>query len=350
MSSICKHMILRSDKCHLVWKEKFIVKAKKKEIQKYSNYTHIFCKRRECVEHLGLQILDQYPDDFFFENQCSICLENIKKEDSYKSDSCGHIFHKNCLKQWINSSQSIDYDESKSVNQTCPLCRSKMNTIETGFKTINLIDMTLNFRGERPIYFSPQTIILDGEKIFISGEKLYKLFKSSPSKWAIHDSDYFQPIYEVGQGKFISSWLRIILLFANKKTIVAETQDTLDSSYIKSVDNTFTCGQHTVSYDSYFKIFNWVFDVMHDIKHSRGLEFSLNLNSKIINIIFAVFSNIEITSKTYQLVALCAMHIVHNEVLDYAYLNDFTTNIYTTEKIKDFTQIVKKVIKPYGLC
>ena len=65
MSSSCKHMILRSDKCHLVWKEKFIVKAKKKEIQNYSNYTHIFCKRRECVQHLGLQILDQYPDDFF---------------------------------------------------------------------------------------------------------------------------------------------------------------------------------------------------------------------------------------------------------------------------------------------
>ena len=37
--------------------------------------------------------------------------------------------------------------------------------------------MTLNFRGERPIYFSPQTIILDGKKIFISGEKLYKLLK-----------------------------------------------------------------------------------------------------------------------------------------------------------------------------
>ena len=116
------------------------------------------------------------------------------------------------MKQWINSSQYVKYDESKSVNQTCPLCRSKMNIIETGFKSVNLIDMTLNFRDERPIYFSPQTIILDGEKIFISGDKLYKLFKSSPSKWAIHDSDYFQPIYEVGPGIFISSWLRIILL------------------------------------------------------------------------------------------------------------------------------------------
>ena len=104
-------------------------------------------------------------------------MENIRKEDSYKSDSCGHIFHKNCLKQWINSSQYIKYDESKSVNQTCPLCRSKMNIIETGFKSVNLIDMTLNFRDERPIYFSPQTIILDGEKIFISGDKLYKLLK-----------------------------------------------------------------------------------------------------------------------------------------------------------------------------
>ena len=82
---------------------------------------------------------------------------------------------------------------------------------------------------------------------------------------------------------------------------------------------------------------------MHAIKYSRELEFGLNLNSKIINIIFAAFSNIEITSKTYQLVA-CAMHIVHNEVLDYEYLNDFTTNIYTPEKIKDFTQIVKKLL------
>lgn len=350
MSSACKHMILRGNPCHLVWDDKFIVNAKKTDIEQYTNYTHIFCKRKECVEHLGLQIFDKYPDDFFFENQCSICLENIKKEESYTTNSCGHIFHKGCLKEWINPRNSpCSANDSKIVKDTCPLCRTKVNTIETGYNSSFVTYMELEFEDSRPIYYTSKTIVIDGKELFISGDKIYKLFKSSPSKWAVHNSEHFQPIYELSPGIFISSWLRILLLFGDR-IIMAETQETLDKNYIKAADDTFKCGQHEVSYDSYFKIFNWVFDVMHDLSRNKGLEYSLNLNSKIINIIFIAFKQIRITSKTYQLVALCAMHIVHKEVLDYSYLNDFTTNIYTPEKIKEFTKTLKIAIKPYGLC
>ena len=46
-------------------------------------------------------------------NDCSICLENINKDD-YKLN-CNHIFHKNCISQWL----------IKSSN--CPLCRSHVD-------------------------------------------------------------------------------------------------------------------------------------------------------------------------------------------------------------------------------
>jgi hypothetical protein len=44
---------------------------------------------------------------------CSICLEYVDKES--KITECNHIFHKNCIYQWINTNKN-----------TCPLCRKEL--------------------------------------------------------------------------------------------------------------------------------------------------------------------------------------------------------------------------------
>ena len=48
-------------------------------------------------------------------DDCCICMEKPTNENWTKIN-CGHMFHKNCLLQWINSGQ----ENSK----TCPICRN----------------------------------------------------------------------------------------------------------------------------------------------------------------------------------------------------------------------------------
>ena len=47
--------------------------------------------------------------------QCSICLSDVNVSDNDKLIlNCGHMFHKDCIKNWI------------LVHKTCPLCREKV--------------------------------------------------------------------------------------------------------------------------------------------------------------------------------------------------------------------------------
>ena len=44
-------------------------------------------------------------------HQCSVCLENIKKGEIITKLDCGHIFHTDCINEWV------------SRDSTCPCCR-----------------------------------------------------------------------------------------------------------------------------------------------------------------------------------------------------------------------------------
>lgn len=51
--------------------------------------------------------------------ECSICKENFKLLQTVSFlPFCNHVFHKNCLKQWV------------TYKQTCPLCRSEIPILE----------------------------------------------------------------------------------------------------------------------------------------------------------------------------------------------------------------------------
>ena len=47
-------------------------------------------------------------------NECSICLENYKKDDMIIILSCNHNFHEPCLKEWSKN------------NNSCPHCRENI--------------------------------------------------------------------------------------------------------------------------------------------------------------------------------------------------------------------------------
>ncbi|KAE9589286.1 putative transcription factor C2H2 family [Lupinus albus] len=50
------------------------------------------------------------------EEICSICLVDFEGEDAVsKIKRCGHVFHVNCIQQWLHLTQ-----------YSCPLCRSSL--------------------------------------------------------------------------------------------------------------------------------------------------------------------------------------------------------------------------------
>jgi len=69
--------------------------------------------------------------------ECSICLDIII--DDSKTLECNHIFHHQCIKNWVD----------ESLKFTCPLCRSGMVTLE--IKSITEEIITLLFE-KKEIY------------------------------------------------------------------------------------------------------------------------------------------------------------------------------------------------------
>jgi hypothetical protein len=68
---------------------------------------------------------------------CSICLDVLDYQDIYQIEnlcklSCGHHFHKNCIKTWI----------TKNNVPTCPKCRSKCKP-KYEYKTIIIVNNSL---------------------------------------------------------------------------------------------------------------------------------------------------------------------------------------------------------------
>jgi hypothetical protein len=66
--------------------------------------------------------------------ECSICLDTII--DDSKTLDCSHIFHHQCIKNWVD----------ESLKFTCPLCRSGMITLE--IKSITEEIITLLFENK----------------------------------------------------------------------------------------------------------------------------------------------------------------------------------------------------------
>ena len=62
-------------------------------------------------------------------NECPICLENIKENDKVSYTPCKHIFHFDCLKNWL---------ETEALNPQCPNCKySILSNVELNYINLN---------------------------------------------------------------------------------------------------------------------------------------------------------------------------------------------------------------------
>lgn len=55
---------------------------------------------------------NNYSLDLNNDHECCICMEKLKNEEDIVKTPCDHLFHKLCLKQWIDNSKN-----------DCPICR-----------------------------------------------------------------------------------------------------------------------------------------------------------------------------------------------------------------------------------
>ncbi|KAI3447033.1 hypothetical protein Pfo_003698 [Paulownia fortunei] len=46
---------------------------------------------------------------------CTVCMEGFRLGGAGKQVPCGHVFHENCISQWL------------SIHNSCPLCRGKVS-------------------------------------------------------------------------------------------------------------------------------------------------------------------------------------------------------------------------------
>lgn len=68
---------------------------------------HVRDETREEQARLPVKVCDTIPSDI----HCNICLEDYVIGDNLTELSCGHVYHHECIKQWIE------------VSDSCPTCR-----------------------------------------------------------------------------------------------------------------------------------------------------------------------------------------------------------------------------------
>ena len=50
-------------------------------------------------------------------NECFICLESVSQPCNLAQNKCGHVFHKECLYEWVNSTHN-------HRGYVCPVCNT----------------------------------------------------------------------------------------------------------------------------------------------------------------------------------------------------------------------------------
>jgi Ring finger domain len=63
-----------------------------------------------CVDRLRVLRMDDFPANY--PRECCICMEDFDEHDDVVETYCGHVFHKQCCREWLRQARS------------CPVCRT----------------------------------------------------------------------------------------------------------------------------------------------------------------------------------------------------------------------------------
>ena len=88
-----------------------------------------------------------------FSSDCPICLKKLDNDKVYLN--CNHYFHKECIMNW------------KKRNNTCPICRKRIEVIKEAFNIKKFFKMILSFIIRLIILIILMTLVIKVFKIFI---------------------------------------------------------------------------------------------------------------------------------------------------------------------------------------
>ena len=132
--------------------------GRKAKYGKYCGYHKKFNESKNENKNEIKTILDAKDEKEIIE--CSICLENIKKNDKYeKLDCCKKsFFHTKCIQEWY-----------KTNKNTCPLCRkpNKKIKINNGCNCWRCEARTLNMTEMQYLMARAEQAMLDGNVAII---------------------------------------------------------------------------------------------------------------------------------------------------------------------------------------
>jgi hypothetical protein len=75
--------------------------------------------RRGCATSIDLEIAKDEPCNEYFEQEdCSVCLDSLSEGETEYAGKCGHLFHEACLKRYLSTLTQRNY--------RCPTCRGEV--------------------------------------------------------------------------------------------------------------------------------------------------------------------------------------------------------------------------------
>ncbi|KAJ4800637.1 E3 ubiquitin-protein ligase [Rhynchospora pubera] len=85
--------------------------------------TQFFCIR-DMLPPKPIKPINKTVVAFEEDAKCCVCLSRLQEGDIIKKLPCRHIFHQDCVDQWLDVCQ-----------KTCPLCRVSVDSAEDGKHT-----------------------------------------------------------------------------------------------------------------------------------------------------------------------------------------------------------------------
>ena len=135
-------------------------------------------------------------------DNCSICLEEIKENEIVTKLECNHVFHEECINEWANVSGKQRQD---NMIWECPLCRYTIrsdNPMEMETDTIRYLTLVKFKRDRCFIMIVTFTDFLFSVWLVISASNVYNFIYSICSLYGFYGAERLNVNYLTSYSTF----------------------------------------------------------------------------------------------------------------------------------------------------
>ena len=276
------------------------------------------------------------------DTMCSICLLEISDDyNNSKKLDCGHKFHIDCIVKWYTSNKDI---------KTCPLCRTtiKIPYIFCQYTNYNYKQLYTHINYRR------KSLTINNTNYSFVEKYLYNE-SSLPAAWlslSTKDNKTYQPIYIMklndADPSYITFYSRMLMLYGNNDRLILTKHNSLNNcSYYDTNDVIFGDMNKYV----FMICFEWVYDVMIELKHTWNLKYNSILNTLICDIMFITIKHFgeERNKAFFQAILVCSIYnsikFYENITIPIEKINYYTKKTYTINEIQKYNYFQSEYIQ-----